>query len=374
MINTIEELLSKIKSLPARWRRIRACIYGALATFIIMFSYGLYQSGYLQNILILIGWFSFSIACSVITWKISHDGINKTLSHLISRAIEKLKQFIDWLRSQIISLDEVDPNNLTLDELLLMANEEELSNLAKILGSNERAPEKLGKYLRRKATRELNYWLKDTLATYEDAVNIVCIKCDISDSDQRDLNIPEKELRILQYTFDRMPEDKRNELNKVIAAQYKSEGRSLKGEASVAGGIILAQASGFGVYMMASSVLASVTSALGISLPFAAFTGLSKAVSILIGPIGWTALGGWTLYKINSPNIKKLLPSVLMVAAIRARLNWERERQYDEYSTKINIAIQANNLLSQLAKMPSKKALSTIENDQTIQLLLEDRS
>jgi len=86
----------------------------------------------------------------------------------------------------------------------------------------------------------------------------------------------------------------------------------------VAGGALLvlttAQLSGFGVYLAASTVVGGLTGLLGLTLPFAFYAGMSKVVSILIGPVGWGALAvGW----LGAPSMKKLLPSVVMVAAAR---------------------------------------------------------
>lgn len=60
--------------------------------------------------------------------------------------------------------------------------------------------------------------------------------------------------------------------------------------------ITAAQASGFGVYLLASSTVGALTSLLGISLPFAFYTTMSSAISIIIGPIGFLVLG-YGMYK-----------------------------------------------------------------------------
>lgn len=57
-----------------------------------------------------------------------------------------------------------------------------------------------------------------------------------------------------------------------------------------------AQASGFGVYLLASSTVGTITSFLGITLPFAFYASMSKAISVIIGPIGFLIMG-YPLYK-----------------------------------------------------------------------------
>jgi hypothetical protein len=84
-------------------------------------------------------------------------------------------------------------------------------------------------------------------------------------------------------------------------------------------GLAAAQLSGFGVYMAGSTLLGTLNSALGLGLGFGAFTGLSQVIAVVIGPIGWVALGLYTIKKLGGPNYKKLLPIVLLIASERAR-------------------------------------------------------
>jgi uncharacterized protein YaaW (UPF0174 family) len=57
-----------------------------------------------------------------------------------------------------------------------------------------------------------------------------------------------------------------------------------------------AQASGFGIYLLASSTIGAISSTLGIALPFALYTTMSSAISLIIGPVGFL-FAGFALYK-----------------------------------------------------------------------------
>ncbi|HSM87230.1 MAG TPA: hypothetical protein VLT16_13815, partial [Candidatus Limnocylindrales bacterium] len=74
---------------------------------------------------------------------------------------------------------------------------------------------------------------------------------------------------------------------------------------------------GFGVYMLGSTLLGAINGALGLGLGFGAFTGLSSLISGIIGPPGWAALGLFTVFRLGSPNYKKLLPIVILIAIYR---------------------------------------------------------
>jgi len=67
-----------------------------------------------------------------------------------------------------------------------------------------------------------------------------------------------------------------------------------------------AKASGFGVYLMASTVLGGLTSALGITLPFAAYRGMSQMIALAIDPVGWLILFGGLAFTLNQPNWQRL--------------------------------------------------------------------
>jgi uncharacterized protein YaaW (UPF0174 family)/predicted DNA binding CopG/RHH family protein len=80
------------------------------------------------------------------------------------------------------------------------------------------------------------------------------------------------------------------------------------------------QLSDFGVYMLASTLLDTLNSALGIRPGSAAFTGLSAFIIGATGPILWPAMGLLAIQKMVSPNYKKLLPVVILIAAERAQV------------------------------------------------------
>ena len=99
-----------------------------------------------------------------------------------------------------------------------------------------------------------------------------------------------------------------------IASDYgKSLGKEMTGFAA----LTAAQMSGFGIYMLGSTLLGAVNGALGLGLSFGVFTGLSSLISTVIGPIGWAAVGMFAIVKLGAPNYKKLLPAVIFIAAQR---------------------------------------------------------
>ncbi len=83
----------------------------------------------------------------------------------------------------------------------------------------------------------------------------------------------------------------------------------------------LAQLSGFQIYVLATTVVGALTSALGITLPFIIYTTLTRALGFVIGPIGWIFLGATVLFQLNRPNWSRIVPGIIYVSYIRHKLD-----------------------------------------------------
>lgn len=99
---------------------------------------------------------------------------------------------------------------------------------------------------------------------------------------------------------------------------------SLKGQYATLGALSAAQASGFGVYLLATTTLGALTSLLGITLPFAVYTGLTSLLAVAIGPVGWSVLGFSAFWKLTGPNWKRLFPALVYIVSVRHKPQGER--------------------------------------------------
>jgi hypothetical protein len=83
--------------------------------------------------------------------------------------------------------------------------------------------------------------------------------------------------------------------------------------------IALSNASGAAVYAGATTALGFATHAVGITLPYAAYTGLSATIAQLIGPPGWLALATYGFFKVTGTDWNKLMPVLLTIIATKHR-------------------------------------------------------
>ena len=84
-------------------------------------------------------------------------------------------------------------------------------------------------------------------------------------------------------------------------------------------GSLITVGSSFGAYIAINTIIHAIfTSFLGITLPFAIYTGVAKGVSIIAGPIGWCALGGYSIYSLikTSGKLTSAMMSVVVFIAM----------------------------------------------------------
>jgi uncharacterized protein YaaW (UPF0174 family) len=119
--------------------------------------------------------------------------------------------------------------------------------------------------------------------------------------------------KICEDAWAKLTPEQRVEFRAKVEQLAAKQGKSAKGALVGFGALATAQLSGFGVYVLASSLLGAISGTLGLGLGFGVFTGLSSLISVVIGPFGWIGLGVVAVRKLGAPNYKKLLPAVIAV-------------------------------------------------------------
>lgn len=107
-----------------------------------------------------------------------------------------------------------------------------------------------------------------------------------------------------------------------VSAVAKADGvpgSSLAGPAATLTLLGAAQASGFGVYLAATTALGFLTHAVGITLPFAIYSGVTSTIAFLIGPVGWLSAGVWGAWKLTATEWKSLVPAIVYIIYVNTR-------------------------------------------------------
>lgn len=126
-------------------------------------------------------------------------------------------------------------------------------------------------------------------------------------------------VKVLEAALSKMNEEQKKKLEVDIIKISKTE-KGINYKAGVAlATLTAANVSGFGVYLLATTSLSTLSGIIGITLPFVAYTTLTSAISLIIGPVGWIGLGAFTLWKMSETNYNKLILAVIYI-------HWLREK------------------------------------------------
>jgi uncharacterized protein YaaW (UPF0174 family) len=211
----------------------------------------------------------------------------------------------------------MEPSLLILEQ----ATREELDSLAIILGC-ESSPDGVVFALQEQSVHFLTRFI-GLRPAYLEIVKKVAAKQGVNT-----LGDPEQiERRVLSKLWgdlwNRLTPQQQEELNRRLSQESYSRGRGIAGPAITGAGLAAANAGGFATYMMASTVVGALTGALGFTLPFAFYTGMSSTIAAALGPVGWLGLGLVALWQLGKPNLSKVTAAVCVIGAVRARLKPE---------------------------------------------------
>ena len=178
---------------------------------------------------------------------------------------------------------------------------------------------------------------------------------------------------LIEYNLQKMSYAKREELKQILQVDeltgktVRSALLSMKTPALLVGTSTIG---GFGSFIALSTIIHAVfTTTLGITLPFAAYTTASSALSILTGPIGWSAvlgIGAWQVHKgANSINQEMLAQAVFFAITAYGRQLAPLNEDLPSWVPTENVAerekIKQNDLEIQRLIKERDKAVSNYE-------------
>lgn len=148
------------------------------------------------------------------------------------------------------------------------------------------------------------------------------VLCDVADkmkvnyNKKSDTRLIEQNLlmKILETSMDDMTAEELKEISKELDLNTTS----FTSEAVMAALQIAIKQSGFMAYQVSLIVANTIAKQLlGHGLKLATNAGITKAISIFAGPIGWAITGMWTAIDIAGPAYRVTIPTVIQVAFLR---------------------------------------------------------
>lgn len=182
-------------------------------------------------------------------------------------------------------------------------------------------------------SNELLKYGSNTLATfwhnepdsYETVLRRVCKQMDVRTMEQDSVTKMERNLltTLCQDTLNKMSE---REL-RLLANENGIPDKRLTRQALTAALLMAVRTSRAVLTRIAARVIQYIVEIITIrGVATAGIETATRAVSGALGPIGWIALGAWTVYDISSPAYRVCVPAVLQVAYMRLN-RFEKERR-----------------------------------------------
>jgi len=207
----------------------------------------------------------------------------------------------------------INPSIKYPDSLLKFLQKEELEIISKLFNVKDLTTINIEKELS-KSLLPVNGLLQKQL-TYNQVLDKLTKKKNLV-IDNND-SIQQKEEKILLYKFKKFvdnlsPEEKEKFESEI--QKYTKENGVNKDQVLSVGAIstlTIANLSGFGLYLMASTIVGGLTSILGITLPFVFYTSMSSVLSIITGPIGWTVGLGYIAYSFRNDNFESASSKII---------------------------------------------------------------
>lgn len=181
-------------------------------------------------------------------------------------------------------------------------------------------------------SNELLKYGSNTLATfwhnepdsYETVLRRVCKQMDVRTMEQDSVAKMERNLltTLCQDTLNKMSE---REL-RLLANENGIPDKTLTRQALTAALLMAIRTSRAVLTRIAARIIQYIVEIITVrGVATAGIETATRAVSSALGPIGWIALGAWTVYDISSPAYRVCVPAVMQVAYMRLN-RFEKER------------------------------------------------
>lgn len=128
-------------------------------------------------------------------------------------------------------------------------------------------------------------------------------------------------LKLLEIAYENMSSEEKltfdHQINEV-AKKFDSNSNTLL--AGSAGLLVLGNLGGFATYTFLTSAMSTISAG---TLGFGAYSTATYLLSMILHPISLAGVIGFSLYKLGSADMQKLIPIVAIVGAVRQRIRYE---------------------------------------------------
>jgi len=253
-------------------RKVQWIFAGAVLVVVVLIAAAIALSKVLTALLAVVG---VAAAIALAFWWLVKSGRleKRRVIDYIRSVLNKLQQLLadkeDDLRNA-----QLDPAGFALTDLLTLANDQERESLEKFVGKSFNKPEQFELAMRRKATHEGSLlWKrlkgtgkKQALADYSDMLDLAGETLKLERQGMQDNTY---EAEIVRVAFSKALASMEEADRKLLEHQMTKYAEEHLGEGAwdiglATSGLVVANLGGFTTYLLASSLLSGVSSALGL--------------------------------------------------------------------------------------------------------------
>ena len=165
---------------------------------------------------------------------------------------------------------------------------------------------------------------------YKDILCDVAKKLKVNFNKNQSVELIESRLleKVLEETFEKMKPEEKEELLKGLATDAKGNYGKIECGSEITSALMLAfKLGGFASYKLTVIIANTVAKmVLGKGLTFATNAALTKAMSVLTGPLGIILVALWTMYDIAGPAYRVTIPCTIMIACMRRELQVREDK------------------------------------------------
>lgn len=251
---------------------------------------------------------------------------------------------VTYHQEQIAALQQARPLDYSLGDLFEAATQGEREALAKLLGTRRNSPRALVAALAKlggtKGEVEEDEARPRRQRRSYPAMVVRVARGAGRVASQGTLDY---EAQIIASAFERLVENLTPATMAHLSEAQAGLLRSLSGEQDVRGAAAIfasmARAAGLDLHLMASSVAVAIGSALGLESPLPSSSS-SRALHAALSRLGWAVLAQWQVRECPiGPAVEP--PAVMLVAALRRRLERERQLQLQQHQNSLERDLRA---------------------------------
>ena len=159
--------------------------------------------------------------------------------------------------------------------------------------------------------------------SYRDILCGVCDKKKVNYNRNSRIEVIERNLfqKVLCDSIERLSREELKEVAEELGLNRQDanvdETTNFTAEGVAAAMQVAIRTGGFPPYKVAVILLHSITSAVGLTLPFVAYTTLTRTMAIFAGPIGVTLTALWATMKLLGPAYRVIVRATVIIACLR---------------------------------------------------------